>query len=77
MAKSQDVFYLGRTPSTDRLIVIANDAEIAMPGCQRPDDPILGRIGILVFVDQHMIETARFVAADVWKSTKKLLDTQK
>ena len=54
--KVEDVSYFGPSPAINRLIVISHDAQIAMILCNRFDDAILRAVGILVFVDQNVIE---------------------
>ena len=55
--ESEDVGHFGTAPAVDRLIVVAHDAQIAMARGQGLDDPILAAVGVLILVDQQMIES--------------------
>ena len=54
--KAQNVLDFGPTPTVNRLIIIANDTDVAVFSRQRLDDPVLAGVGILVFVDQQMVK---------------------
>src|SRR3954452_1918328 len=54
----EDVADLGATPAVDRLVVVADAAEIFVLLRQEPQPQILGDIGVLVFVDQEITEAA-------------------
>ncbi len=60
----QDVRHIGAAPSVNRLIVIPHDTEISVSQRQVFGDPILAAVGVLVFVDEHMIVVGRFFVAD-------------
>src|SRR5437667_310570 len=46
--KIQNVVDIRATPFIDRLVAIAHDAHVAMLVGQRPDDPVLRAVGVLV-----------------------------
>ena len=50
--ESQDVFDFGAAKTINRLVIVSDDAEIAMPLRERFDDPILGAVGVLIFINQ-------------------------
>ena len=54
----EDVANVGAAPAVDRLIVIAHDAEIAVPAREMPDEHVLRAIGILILVDEDVLEPA-------------------
>ena len=54
--EAQDVADLGAAPAIDRLVVVADAAEIAMLLRQQPQPQILGDVGVLVLVDQDVFE---------------------
>ncbi len=56
LLESQDVRHLGAAPAVDRLIVVADDAQVAMPAGQRLHDLVLAAVRVLVLVDEHVIE---------------------
>ena len=60
----QDVSHIGTTPSINRLIVITDHTEIAVPQRQMFGDAVLAAVGVLVFVNQHMIVLGGFLVAD-------------
>src|SRR5690606_9029233 len=42
--------------SIDALGVIANHADVLIDGCQFPHDEVLGKVGILVLINHHILE---------------------
>ena len=50
----EDVANVGAAPSVDRLILVADHAQISRSRGERLDDQILHAIGVLVLVDQQM-----------------------
>ena len=54
--EAQDVADLGAAPAIDRLVVVADAAEIAMLLRQQPQPQILRDVGVLVLVDQDVAE---------------------
>ena len=67
---------LGAPPAVDRLVVVAHDAQVAVPGGQGLDDAVLAAVGVLVFVDQEVIEAAGLGGADLGEPREKLLGQQ-
>ena len=65
LLEPEDVVDLGAAPAIDRLVVVADAADVAMPLGEQPEPQILGDIGVLVFVDQHVAETALVVGEHV------------
>ena len=57
------MFDFGTAPAVDRLIVVSHNTQIAMILCQGLDDSVLAAIGVLIFVDQQVIEQRCFGAA--------------
>ena len=54
----EDVAHRGRPERVDRLRVVADHGEAAAAGLQRQQDRRLQPVGVLIFVDQHMVEAA-------------------
>ena len=54
--EAQDVVDLGPAPAIDRLVVVADHAEIARTLRQQPQPQILRNVGVLIFVHQHVAE---------------------
>ena len=54
--EAQDVVDLGAAPAVDRLIVVADAADVAAALREQPQPQILGDVGVLIFVDQHVVE---------------------
>ena len=52
----EDVADLGAAPAVDRLVVVANTAQIAVMLRQQPQPQILREIGVLVLVNQQIAE---------------------
>ena len=56
---------LGAAPAVDRLVVVAHHAQVAMAGGQGLDDAVLAAVGVLVLVDQQVVEPAGLLAPHV------------
>ena len=54
--EAEDVVDLGAAPAIDRLVVVADAAEVLARLRQQPQPEILGDVGVLVLVDQHVAE---------------------
>ena len=52
--ETQNVIDLGAAPAIDRLIVVADATDILAPLREQPQPQILGRVGILIFIDEHI-----------------------
>ena len=74
--ESQNVGDFGAAPAVNRLIVVAHDAQVAMPAGQRLDDPILAAVGVLIFIDQQMIEAIGLGLPRLGKLREKLLGAE-
>ena len=51
--EAQDVADLGAAPAVDRLIVVADAADVLVPRRQQPEPEILRDVRILIFIDQN------------------------
>src|SRR4030095_742360 len=71
--ESQDVLDLGAAPAIDGLIIVTHNAEISMALGQGLDDAVLEAVGVLVFVDQQMIEARGLGEACLGKPPEQLL----
>ena len=49
---------VGSAPSINRLIGIAGDAQVPVVDRERADDRVLGHVGVLIFVNQDVLEPA-------------------
>jgi hypothetical protein len=49
-------------PRIDRLVVVADDGDIAVMSREQGDEAILGGVDVLVFVDQHVFEALLVLA---------------
>ena len=56
LLEAQDVVDLGAAPAIDRLVVVADAADVLPPLGEQPQPQILGDVGVLVLVDQHVAE---------------------
>ena len=53
----EDVAYVGAPEPVNRLVAVTHHADVAMPGSQQHDQLVLHNVGVLVLVDQHVLET--------------------
>ena len=74
--EAEDMLHLGPPPGVDRLIVVPHDTEVFVPFGQRLDDPILTEIGILILIDEDMIEPAGFGLQRLGKFREDLFGQQ-
>ena len=51
----QDVANVGAAPAVDRLVLVADHAQVRAAGRKRAHQQILHAVGVLVFVDQQML----------------------
>ena len=56
LLEAEDVLHLGPTPGIDRLVVVADAADVRVRLCQQPEPKVLDKIGVLVFVHQKVAE---------------------
>ena len=54
--KAQNVINLSAAPTIDRLIIITHAADVLVALGEQPQPEILGHVGILIFIDQHIFE---------------------
>ena len=57
--EGQDVPDVGPPPAVDGLVGIAGYEQVVVAGGQRPGDPVLAGVGVLVFVHQEVLVAAR------------------
>ncbi len=57
LLEAQDVFDIGAAPGVDRLVVIADTAQIAVGLGDEPEKKVLNDVRVLVLVDQDVTET--------------------
>ncbi|MPL84433.1 hypothetical protein SDC9_30398 [bioreactor metagenome] len=58
LLEAQDVADLGAAPAIDRLVIIADAADVAMALRQQPQPQILRDVGVLILVDKDIAEPA-------------------
>ena len=49
----EDVPHVGAAPCVDRLVVVADDADVSLPSREQLQQPVLGVVGVLVLVDEQ------------------------
>ena len=76
VGEAQDVGHLGATPTVDALVVVTHHAQVLVPLGQGMHDAILQTVGVLVFVDQQVVESRRLGEARVGVLEEKLLRQQ-
>ena len=65
LLEAQDVVDLGAAPAVDRLVVVADAADVRPPLGEQPQPEILRDVGVLVLVDQHVAEALVVVGEHV------------
>ena len=65
LLEAQDVVDLGTAPAVDRLVVVADAAQIFRPLAEQPEPQVLRNVGVLIFVDQHEPEALVILAQHV------------
>ena len=63
--EAQNIIDLGAAPAIDRLIVVADAADIVAPLGEQPQPQILGRVGVLIFIDEHIAEAVLIEFQDI------------
>ena len=61
----QDVADLGPAPAVDRLVVVADAADVGAALGEQAQPQILGHVGVLVLVDQQVLEALVILGEDV------------
>ena len=69
--EAQDVIDLGAAPAIDRLIVVANATEILTSLREQPQPQILNRVGVLIFIDEHIAKPFLISLQDFWIFAEK------
>ena len=52
----EDVADVGAAPAVDRLVVVADDHQVAVPAAEQLHELVLRAVGVLVLVDEHVAE---------------------
>ena len=63
LVEVEDVADVGAAPSVDRLIVVADDADVAVLAAEELDQLVLRAIGVLVLVDEDVLEPVGDIAS--------------
>ena len=64
--EAQDVVHLGAAPAVDRLVVVADAADVLVLLREQAQPEILRDVGVLVLVHQHVAEAVLVVGEHVW-----------
>ena len=64
MLEAQDIVDIGAAPAVDRLVVVADAAEIAARLREKAQPEILNDIGVLIFVDENIAKPLLIVLQD-------------
>ena len=65
LLEAQNVADLGAAPAVDRLVVVADAGDVAVPLRQQPQPQVLGDVAVLVLVDQNRAEAPLVVGQDL------------
>ncbi len=72
LLEAEDVVDLGAAPAVDRLVVVADAADVLASLGEQPQPEILRDVGVLVLVDQHVAEALVVVGEHVRMLAKDL-----
>ena len=69
LLEAQDVVHLGAAPAVNRLVIVTHDANIGLRGAvaalsEQAQPEILGGVGVLIFIDQHIAEAVVILLED-------------
>ncbi len=76
LLEPKDVFHLRAAPGIDRLIVVADAANVAVCLRQQPQPQILHQVGVLVLIDQNVTERAVILRQHIRLSAQNLRHVQ-
>ena len=65
LGEVEDAAHLGTAEAVDGLVGVADDDEVAAVAGERLEQPDLARVGVLVLVDEDVVEPAPQVGADL------------
>ena len=74
--KFENVPDLGTAPGIDRLVVVTHYAQAPVVAGQRRHDPFLDAAGVLVFVDEQVIEPGRLGLPNVFVFGEEVVDDE-
>ena len=64
-AEVRDVLRRRAAEAVDRLVVVGRDGDVAVLGDEQPQQQVLGEVGVLELVDEHVPEAGGEPRADV------------
>jgi hypothetical protein len=65
LLEAQNIADLGAAPAVDRLVVVADAGDVAVPLRQQPQPQVLGDVAVLILVDQNRAEAPLVVGQDL------------
>ena len=74
LRKLHEVFYGRSAKAVERLVIIANHTDICVAGSESEEEALLDGVGILVFIDDHMLEDATRIGIAVENLQRLLLE---
>ena len=72
MLEVEDVAHVGATPTVDRLVRVADDAQIAVAARQQVDELVLHPVGVLILVHEHVLPATLVVLEDAREALEEL-----
>ena len=69
--KLQDVAIVGTAKCVNRLVGVANHTDVVVQATEQQHDFVLRQIGVLVLVNQHMLEAILKCCEGFWVATKQ------
>ena len=68
----EDVADVGAAEAVDRLVVVADDAQVAVLLGEQLEPAVLGAVGVLVLVDEHVAEAAPVAVAHLLEELEQV-----
>ena len=72
----QDVADIGTAPAVDALVVVADNGDVLVFVAEQFQPFMLNRVGVLIFIDEHVIETGTDGSGDIGVLAHQLHDIE-
>ena len=66
LVEAENVIHLGAAPAIDRLVIVADAADVGTTLREQPQPHVLRDVGILILIHQHEFKAAMEVRQHIW-----------